>query len=265
MDIPRSREADAFLTTVHDADPSAVSACDGWTTHEIAAHVTGIAVEVLRHLRPFEQGEAVPETRGFEEREAPLQAMSHSALLRRLDEEEQAMRRLVGDILAEQPDAVIPWTGRTMAVAKFIPHLRNEHAVHRWDLAGDDDVSEQLLGDDELVGHSVGELGRVLLVAGREKDPDPDRDFCVRLHSAGHADLEVAVAGGEARLRWADRKLDGADGDEGAADIEVPTVDIDSPARHVFIWGRRPDRRARIFSHLAQPDLARLQALLSGY
>jgi len=36
-------------------------------------------------------------------------------------------------------------------------------------------------------------------------------------------------------------------------------------ARHVFIWGRRPDRRGHLRSHLTQPDLARLQALLSGY
>jgi hypothetical protein len=40
-----------------------VSACDGWTTHEIAAHVAGIAVEVIRHLEPYLQGDRVPQTR----------------------------------------------------------------------------------------------------------------------------------------------------------------------------------------------------------
>jgi hypothetical protein len=45
----------------------------------------------------------------------------------------------------------------------------------------------------------------------------------------------------------------------------VPSVDLDAAARHLFIWGRRPDDRGRLSSHLAQPDLARLQALLSGY
>ena len=57
--IERSREADAFLATIGDAAPEAVSACDGWTTHEIAAHVTGIAVEVIRHLEPYLQGDPV--------------------------------------------------------------------------------------------------------------------------------------------------------------------------------------------------------------
>jgi hypothetical protein len=66
-----------------------------------------------------------------------------------------------GDVLSREPDAVISWTGRRMGVAKFIPHLRNEHALHRWDIAGDDEISHQLLGTMDLVGHSVDELGRI--------------------------------------------------------------------------------------------------------
>ena len=50
--IERSREADAFVATISQTGPEAVSACDGWTTHEIAAHVTGIAVEVNPSSRP---------------------------------------------------------------------------------------------------------------------------------------------------------------------------------------------------------------------
>jgi DNA-binding CsgD family transcriptional regulator len=187
----RSREAAEFISTVDDVPPQAVSACEGWTTHEIAAHVTGIAVEVIRHLEPFLQGDPVPKTRSFEEREAPLQAMEHAELLRRLDTEETRMRRCVDDVLDRDPDAVIPWTGRHMAVAKFIPHLRNEHALHRWDLAGDDDTSRELLGALDLVDHSVGELGAILLVAGRKHDPDPDAEFGVRLRTVSR-ETEVA-------------------------------------------------------------------------
>jgi hypothetical protein len=253
MTIERSREADAFLTTIDAAAPEAVSACVGWTTHEIVAHVTGIAVEVSRHLEPYLLGEPVPKTRRFEEREAPLQALGHVDLLRRLDSEEGRMRDLVAEVLDREPDAVIPWTGRHMAVAKFIPHLRNEHALHRWDVAGEDDISRQLLGHDDLVDHSVVELGQILLVAGRKHDPDPGTDFRVRLRSDGHRDLQVIVEAGIATLSWA----------EGFAD--EPRIDINTVARHVFIWGRRPDRHGQAHSHLPQPDLARLQALLSGY
>src|ERR1700679_2134989 len=174
MPIGRSIEADAFLATIDAAAPNAVSACAGWTTHEIAAHVTGIANEVTRHLEPYLQGDPVPRTRSFEEREAPLQALGHADLLNRLDSEETQMRRLVAEVLDREPEAVIPWTGRHMAVAKFVPHLRNEHALHRWDVAGGDSISQQLLGSDDLIDHSVTELGKILLVAGRQHDPDPD-------------------------------------------------------------------------------------------
>jgi len=249
----RSREAVAFIGTIDQTAPQAVSACDGWTTHEIAAHVTGIAVEVIRHLDPYLQGDPVPETRSFEEREAPLQDMQHGALLRRLDAEEERMRRTVDQVLEREPDAVIPWTGRHMAVAKFIPHLRNEHALHRWDVAGDDDTSGDLLGNLELVDHSVGELGAILLVAGREHDPEPGSDFRVRLRTEGQPDLRVIVDQDGATLAWARDEAD------------EPAVDMDAGARQLFIWGRRPDHRGRLRSHLGQPQLARLQALLSGY
>jgi hypothetical protein len=253
MAFDRTIEADAFLSTIDGTGPDALSACEGWTTHEIAAHVTGIAMEVSRHLEPYLRGEPVPKTRSFEEREAPLQALGHADLLTLLDSEETQMRRLVAEVLDREPEAVIPWTGRHMAVAKFIPHLRNEHALHRWDVAGEDDISRQLLGSDDLVDHSVGELGQILLVAGRKHDPDPDTDFRVRLRSDGHRDLRVLVNAGTATLAWADDSA------------EEPSVDIDPVARHVFIWGRRPDRRSQAYSHLSQPDLARLQTLLSGY
>jgi mycothiol maleylpyruvate isomerase-like protein len=253
MTIERSVEADAFLATMDAAQPESVSACEGWTTHEIAAHVTGIAVEVARHLEPYLQGEPAPKTRSFEEREAPLQALGHADLLKRLDSEETRMRVLVAQVLDREPDAVMPWTGRHMAVAKFVPHLRNEHALHRWDVAGEDDISRQLLGRDDLVDHSVGELGQILLVAGRKHDPDPDTDFGVRLRSEGQRDLRVLVRAGTATLAWADD------------DADEPSIDIDEVARHIFIWGRRPDRHGQARSYLSQPDLARLQALLSGY
>ena len=63
--IGRSAEAEAFFTAIEVTAPEVVSACDGWTAHEIAAHVTGNAVEIVRHLEPYLQGDPVPETRSF--------------------------------------------------------------------------------------------------------------------------------------------------------------------------------------------------------
>jgi hypothetical protein len=238
--IDRSREADQFLASIDHVDPGSVSACDGWTAHDIAAHVTGIAVEVNRHLDPFMQGDPVPKTRSFDERERPLRDMDHADLLRRLDAEERRMRVLVADVLGLNPLSVIPWTGRHMVVAKFIPHLRNEHALHRWDVVGDDEEGDEL-------------LGQVLLVAGRSRDPAPDNDFEACLHSDGARDLVVRVRGGEAAISWSDSSAD----ERG--------VWCDPAARLLFIWGRHPHGHGRLRSQLAQSELARLQVLLSGY
>ncbi len=75
----------------------------------------------------------------------------------------------------------------------------------------------------------------------------------MRLRSGGQPDLLVTVEQGDATLVWAEDEWD------------EPCLELDPAARQLFIWGRRPDDRGRIRSHLAQEDLARLQALLSGY
>jgi hypothetical protein len=254
--IERSREAEAFMATLDETSPEAVSACQGWTTKEVAAHVLGIAVEVVRHLDPYLQGDPVPKTRSFEEREAPLRAAGHDAVVARMDDEDRRMRGLIADVLEREPDAVIPWTGRHMAVAKFVPHLRNEHALHRWDMAGDDDTSRSLLGAKDLIDHSVGELGRILLVAGRTHDPDPDAAFNVTLRAQGQPDVSVVVDTESARLVIADAA---------SVDDDQVRVEFEPAARHLFIWGRRPDRRGRVLTNASPEALARVQALLSGY
>ena len=137
-----------------------------------------------------------------------------------------------------------------MAVAKFIPHLRNEHALHRWDIAGDDDTSGELLGDLALVDHSIGELGAILLRAGRDHDPDPDADFHVRLRASGQPDVQVIVGSGTATLAWAAGDGDGE-----------PVVEMDAGARQLFIWGRRPDRRGRLRSQLPQRPFSYWKAI----
>jgi uncharacterized protein (TIGR03083 family) len=249
----RSREAEAFLDARQHTAPQVVSACEGWTAHEVTAHLTGIAVEISRHLSPYLAGDPVPETRSFEEREAPFQAMGDAELCRALEAEEKHARALMDQVLAAEPDAVIPWTGRQMVVAKFWPHLRNEFAIHRWDVVGDDDTSMELLSQPDLTEHAVGVLGEILTRRGREHDPAPGEDLHVRLRSGTTTDVCLVVSGGQARLEFA-----------GARD-DQPQVELDAAARVLVIWGRQPDRRGRIRSDVDQPTLLRLQALLSGY
>jgi uncharacterized protein (TIGR03083 family) len=249
----RSREVDAFLDALHYTAPQVVSACEGWTAHEVTAHLTGIVVEISRHLSPYLAGEPVPETCSFEEREAPFQAMGDAELSRVLEAEEEHTRSLMDQVLADEADAVIPWTGRQMVVAKFWPHLRNEFAIHRWDVVGDDDTSMELLSQPDLTEHAVGILGEILTRRGHQNDPEPDQDFHVRLRSGTTADVCLVVSGGRARLEFAEAQND------------EPHVELDAAARVLMIWGRRPAQRGRVRSRVGRSTLLRLQALLSGY
>jgi hypothetical protein len=249
----RSQEAEAFLDALHETPPSVVTACDGWTAHELTAHLAGNCVEIIRHLDPYLHGDPVPKTRSFEVREAPLRELDDVELRRRLEVEEQRMRAVIDQVLAHEPEAVIPWTGRQMVAAKFVPHMRNEFAVHRWDFAGEGDIGQALLAQPELTEHAVTVLGRLLVAAGAKNDPAPGTDFAVRLRSEGARDIQVVVEDGHADLRLADD------------DRDEPYAELDAAARTLVIWGRRPDQRGRFHSHMPAELLARLQALLSGY
>jgi hypothetical protein len=116
-----------------------------------------------------------------------------------------------------------------------------------------------------------GELGATLLKAGRRRDPDPAAGFHVRLRAEGQADLCVVVDESSARLVWAAEDAGAAEdppaaeADPAVAEADPPAVEMDAGARQLFIWGRRPDHRGRLRSHLTQPQLARPQTLLSGY
>lgn len=251
--IDRSQEAEAFLDARQHTAPGVVSACDGWTAHEVTAHLTAAAAEISRHLQPYLAGDLVPETRTFEEREPAFRALDDDVLRRRLETEEATMRSLIREVLEREPDAVIPWTGRQMVVARLLPHMRNEFAIHRWDFVGDDDTGIELLSQPELTEHAVGVLGQILVRRGREHDPAPDEDFHVRLRAEKAADVRLVVEGGQAGLELSDDEAD------------EPHVDLDAAARTLVIWGRRADQPARFRSSVDQPTLGRLQALLAGY
>ena len=160
------------------------------------------AVEAYAERRP------IPETRSFEEREIPFRALAHDALVRRIGDETTRMNRLLADVLAREPDAVVPWTQRQMRVGKFGTHMRNEFALHRWDVAGDDPVSLALLSQPELTAHSVEVLGHILPRQGMEAATGVPDGSPVRLRSPRTDDVVLSVHDGSARMTE-DREGDG--------------------------------------------------------
>lgn len=157
-------EAQHFLDAVAVADPDQLTACSAWRVHELVAHLAAGAAEVARNLEAYARGgvEEVPTTRSLDEREVPFRAMTFADLQIALSDGVIKQANLLSTILGRDPDAVTPWTGRQMPVAAFVNHTRNEFAIHRWDIVGNDELSDELLADPALTKHAVTALGRVL-------------------------------------------------------------------------------------------------------
>lgn len=244
-------EAEAFSAALDGLPPDQSTACEAWTVHDVAAHMAGTAAEIIRVVEPYAHGAPVPATRSFEEREAPYRALGHAELARRVVDEHQRMRRLLDHVLRDDPEAVVPWTGRLMAVAKFATHMRNEFAVHRWDLLGDDEVSLRLLSQPELTDHTVSVLGRILLQRGLRRNGRPE-SLRVRLRTEGRPDVLVSV-GQDAESMTMEPAL----GDRALIG--------DAAARYLVLWGRRPSDRSRLRVSLTPEELAGLGGVLAGY
>ena len=156
-------EATALLTTLEVTPALAPTACIGWTAHELVAHLTAGAAEMAELVEAVVTGRAERATRAFAEREAPFVAMADDELRGRLLIE---AARLIEAVSALDPGRDVAFSGRRVDAAEIALHGRSEAALHRWDLAGDDDVSRELLSQPELTGHALGVLNEMLEGSG---------------------------------------------------------------------------------------------------
>src|SRR5579883_1548985 len=102
----------AFAEAIAACPPDGLTGCREWTVHDVAAHLAGNAAEIARTVEAYAARRPVPETRGFDEREAPFRALEHRALLSRIVSETERMDDLLAQVLAREPEATVPWTGR---------------------------------------------------------------------------------------------------------------------------------------------------------
>jgi uncharacterized protein (TIGR03083 family) len=246
-----SKELVALLTTLDDAGPTALTSCPGWTAHHIAAHMTGNYQEARRHVEAFAQGDPLNRTRGFEEREEPLRELDQPTLLQRIEQEAAALTSAIGGVLDTQPDAELPWTNRTVRVSGFSTHLRSESALHRWDLAGDDDISSVLLSQQDLLEHAVTFIGQPLCQRG--------------------LDFGGGKPAFSARVRCAERDDLIIDADELHATLSVgpstgdAAIETDAAARLLLLWGRKPTPFFRLRTSGGDDSVSHVQFLLLGY
>jgi hypothetical protein len=248
---PPSNELTALLAALDKAGPEALTSCPGWTAHHIAAHICGNYEEIEQHVRAFAEGRPLDRTRTWEEREQPLREIDLATLLRRIEDRAWTVAAVIGPVLDEHPEAELTWTGRTVRVSGFPTHLRSEDALHRWDIMGDDETSDELLGQQELLVHAVSFIGLPLLRRGLATAAGTG-PFLARVRSEGRDDLIVEASNGEARLSLAPPQ-------------GPPTVYGDPAARLLLLWGRKPAPFYRLSAGHDRRTAYRAQALLAGY
>lgn len=244
-------EAQALLEALDRVPPTALTACAGWTVHEITAHLAAGADEIAPLFEAYGEGLPVPATRGFEEREAPYRAMDDGALRKRLFAASARMGSAVQAVLSHDPGAIIPFTGMLFKATTFAMHSRSESAIHRWDMVGDDDVSWELLSRPEITEHAVTTLAPLLFSRGCGMAPSSGRGVSARIRTGGQPDIAIKHDGAAASLSFVP--------DDGS-----PAIETDAAARLLFIWGRRPGDPSRIRSMLPAHDRLGVEALLAG-
>ena len=201
-------------------------------------------------LRAHLEGEPVA-TRGFEEREGPLRALSDAELWDALQARMAALNEVAAAADEVPADTDVAWTGRTMKVPWFAEHMREELVLHGWDITGDDAAARARLGEPWMTTHSVFAVGRPLLAKGA-KELAPGERIEARLRVAGSEDVVVSADADHATVGFAEPA--------GHA-----TLETDAAARVLLLWGRRPADPSRICSRAGAETLGRVRRLLAGY
>lgn len=223
-------EGEAFVATLLAASPSQLTACRGWTVHEVTAHLAAGSEEIADLIEGHLAGAGPRPTRSFDEREAPYRAMDDPTLRRHFFEQVERSKQARQRLARDADDAVV-FTGRAMTAAEFTTHSRSERAIHRWDIVGRDEIGWEMLAQPDLTLHALKiltdmtvlpeTLDNRLRVAGRSGD------FEVRLRSEPHDDVVVSLSGGSLAVRSeppGDRRVDAR---------------LDLAARLLALWGRR--------------------------
>jgi len=230
MDFPR--ESWELMQTLADADPAAPTACSQWTVHDLVAHLAAGAKENADLIEDELAGRPTRATRTFAEREPAFVAMPDEQLRQELVHQSGRKFAALEALSARGPDAAYQFTGRPFTAAMALTHTRSEAAIHRWDIAGDDEPSKDLLAAPELTRHAVEILNTLPMLCEA-----PFSRACIAqidmlrivLRSPDQPDVVMDISPDRAHFELAENDQP-ADGDA--------IVETDSAHRLLSIWGR---------------------------
>jgi uncharacterized protein (TIGR03083 family) len=231
MDFPR--ESLELMKTLADADPAASTACSQWTVHELVAHLAAGAKENADLIEDALAGRPARATRTFAEREPEFVAMPDEQLRQQLVEQSHRKVAALQKLSALGPEATYQFTGRAFTAALAQTHARSEAAIHRWDIAGDDETSMELLAAPDLTSHAVEILDTLPILCeapySRARVAHIDK-LKIVLRSPAQPDVVMDIDPDGARFEIAEIDQP-ADGDA--------VVETDPAHRLLSIWGRR--------------------------
>jgi uncharacterized protein (TIGR03083 family) len=231
--MEKPRESQELMKTLAGTDPAARTACSQWTVHDLVAHLAAGAKENADLIEDALAGRPTRETRTFAEREAVFVAMPDEQLRQEMVHQTRRKLAAMERLAARGSDATYQFTGRPFTAALAQTHGRSEAAIHRWDIAGDDEISMELLAAPELTRHGVEVLNTlpILCEAPRSRACTARiRKLRIVLRSPSHADVVMDINPDHAQFEVADIDQP-ADGDA--------VVVTDAAHRLLSIWGRR--------------------------
>ncbi len=147
-------EVGALFTTLLATPPDRLTNCQGWTAHDLVAHLASGAAEEADLIESHLAGNTERTTRGFAEREEPYRALPDTELRDQLVANGARLTDALDALHGDKSGAVL-FTGRRMSAADFAMHSRSECAIHRWDLVGRDDVGWHMLAQPKLTAHAL--------------------------------------------------------------------------------------------------------------
>jgi hypothetical protein len=247
-------EIDAFVDALAATPADAVTACPAWTAHRLVAHLVSGVEAIAEQAEAHLAGDPIPEYGSFAEREQRFWPIPDDELRDRLVVGEQRMTSALAEELRQDPQRAVAGIGWGMPIRDVMLHLRQEFAVHRWDLVGDDREGDELLGNGEFLEHSVRVLADALLAPGIALDDGSGTPpWSVRIRAGAEPDLVVRGDGARRTVELA------------AQDVELGDIHCDPAARLLLLWGRRPGSAARVRSTLDAPALLRVHRTLLGF
>lgn len=234
---PAPLESQAFTAALAEVVPTSPTACAGWTAHDVVAHLAAGSKEIADLIEEKLAGRPERATRGFAEREAPFAALPDAELREAMATESRRKLAAVDALADRGNDARFQFTGRSFTVAQLSTHSRSEAALHRWDLVGDDDVSDDLLTQPELTRHAVDVLNTLPSLyeapGSRAEHAGVKDQLRIVLHSPGEADIAYRRTPRGAHFELSE---------DGPADGDA-LVTTDAANRLLTLWGRRSSER----------------------